>query len=233
MARGHGSRLIHTMSVVSLILSILLWIVVALVGYFIFAETVGRLIRHFIHFPLPAFVVRFIDNPIRRRIQPPAQVVDWMGIQSGTQILEIGPGSGTFAIEVSKRVGEKGSVFAVDIQPAVISRLDNRLQGNKIVNVTTKVASAYELPFSDSSFDRIFMIGVLGEIPDKNKALLEIRRVLKDDGLLAVGELLWDPDYPRRKTVIGWGSEAGFQLTGKYGGFSHYLLTFRKTTAED
>lgn len=217
---------------VSLILTIFIWIVGVLVAWFAFVETVVRVVRRFIHFPIPALATRFIDNPIRRRIQPPRQVVDWIGIQDEMQVLEIGPGPGTFTIEVAKRVGEKGKVFAVDIQPTVISRLGNRLQREKIANVTTKVASAYELPFSDDTFDRVFMIAVLAEIPDKKKALLEIRRVLRYDGLLAIGEFLPDPDYPRRKTVAHWCKDAGFELTGKYGSVLHYVLTFRKPTAK-
>ncbi|MEM3063274.1 MAG: dimethylmenaquinone methyltransferase, partial [Nitrososphaerota archaeon] len=77
--------------------------------------------------------------------------------------------------------------------------------------------------------DRVFMITVLGEISDKKKALIEIKRVLKDDGLLAIGELLFDPDYPRRKTVIGWCKDAEFKLIGSYGNIFHYLLTFKKS----
>ncbi len=64
-------------SVVSIALTILLWIVAILIGWFIFVEVVIRIIRRFIHFPIPAFIARFIDNPIRRRIQPPTKVVDW------------------------------------------------------------------------------------------------------------------------------------------------------------
>jgi len=108
----------------------------------------------------------------------------------------------TFTVEAAKRVGEKGKVFAVDIQQTVISKLNTRLQKDKIANVIAKVTSAYELPFLNDDFDRVFMIAVLAEIPDKNKALLEIKRVLKDNGLLAIGEFLPDPDYPFRKTVI-------------------------------
>lgn len=221
------------MSVVSLILTIFLWIVAIFIGWFIFVETIVRIVRRFIHFPIPAFATRFIDNPIRRRIQPPAQVVDWIGIQDGMLILEIGPGPGTFTIEASKHVGEMGKVFALDIQPTVISRLNNRLQRDKIANVVTKIASAYELPFSHNTFDRVFMIAVLAEIPNKKKALLEIKRVLKHGGLLAVGELLPDPDYPRRKTVIRWCKDAGFESAGGYGSVLHYVLTFRKSTTKD
>jgi len=165
-------------------------------------------------------------------MQPPAKVVDWIGIQDGMCILEIGPGPGTFTIEAAKRVGEKGKVFAVDIQPIIVSRLNSRLQREGIANVMTKVASAYELPFSNNTFDRVYIIAVLAEIPDKKKALLEIKRVLKDNGLLAIGEFLPDPDYPRRKTVINWCKDTGFELVRGYGGVLHYVLTFKKSTAE-
>ena len=221
------------MSVVSVILTIVLWIVAIFVGWFIFAQTVIRLIRRFIHFPIPAIFARFIDNPIRRRIQPPTKVVDWIGIQEGIHILEIGPGPGTFTIEAAKRVGAKGKVFAIDIQPTIVSKLNHRLQRDKITNVMAKVASAYELPFSNNTFDRVFMIAVLAEIPDKKKTLVEIKRVLKHSGLLAIGEFLPDPDYPRRKTVIHWCQDAGFELVSRYGGFLHYVLTFKKSTAGD
>ncbi len=76
-------------------------------------------------------------------------------------------------------------------------------------------------------------MAVLAEIPDRNKALLEIKRVLKDNGLLAIGEFLPDPDYPFRKTVIHWCKDAGFELVSEYGGVLHYVLTFKKATSED
>jgi len=73
------------------------------------------------------------------------------------------------------------------------------------------------------------MIAVLAEIPDRKRALLEMKRVLRDDGLLAIGEFLLDPDYPRRRTVIDWCKDAGFELVNRYGGVIHYLLTFNKS----
>lgn len=101
-------------------------------------------------------------------------MVDWIGVQDGMCILEIGPGPGTFTIEAAKRAGEKGKVFAVDIQPIVISKLNSRLQRKGIVNVTTKVASAYELPFPNNTFDRVYMIAVLAEIPIRRKHYLKL-----------------------------------------------------------
>jgi hypothetical protein len=51
---------------------------------------------------------------------------------------------------------------------------------------------------------------------------------LKESGLLAIGELLLDPDYPLKKTVINWCSDAGFELVSNFSGKIHYLLTFKK-----
>ena len=72
------------------------------------------------------------------------------------------------------------------------------------------------------------MVAVLGEIPDKQRALGEFRRVLKDDGYLAIGEFLPDQDYPRESTVVRWCGEAGFELADDFGSIMHYLLLFRK-----
>jgi len=221
------------MLIVSTILKVLFWIFIILVGWFIFVETVVRVIRRYIHFPIPAFAARFIDNPIRRRIQPPQKVIKWMGIQDGMYALEIGPGPGTFTIEAAKHAGKEGKVFAVDIQPSLIAKLNSRLKKEKIPNVMAIVASAYLLPFLNNIFDRVFMITVLAEIPDKKKALLEIKRVLKGDGILAIGEFLLDPDYPRRKTVTKWCKNADFNPINKYGSILHYVLTFKKTTMKE
>lgn len=212
------------MSALSLLLS---WVGIILLTLLIMVGVVLRVVRYYIHFPAPLFAVKFLDNPVRRLIQSPRKVIEWADIREGMCVLEVGPGPGTFTKEAAARVG-KGHVFAVDIQPGVITSLNERLQKEHITNVTTKVASAYELPFQDKTFDRIFMVTVLAEIPDRMKALREFRRVLKDDGILATGEFVIDPDYPRQKTEVKWGKEAGFDLVGARGGIFHYVVTFKK-----
>jgi ubiquinone/menaquinone biosynthesis C-methylase UbiE len=151
-----------------------------------------------------------------------------MDIREGMKVLEVGPGPGTFTIEAAKRVGDQGEVSVIDIQPRIISRLDRRLRREGISNAITKVASADNLPLADNTFDRVFMVAVLGEIPNKDKALSEARRVLKDSGLVAIGEVLIDPDYPRQKSVIRWCRNAGLQLVSTHEGFMQYVLTFKK-----
>ena len=76
------------------------------------------------------------------------------------------------------------------------------------------------------------MVAVLAEVPNRQRALKEFKRVLSPDGILAVGELLFDPDYPRRKTVIRWCEEAGFEPLKSHDAVLHYLLTFRPRPAK-
>ena len=51
--------------------------------------------------------------------------------------------------------------------------------------------------------------------------------MLKPGGLLAVGELLLDPDFPRPATTRRWCEEAGFTFVARYGTLLHYLALFR------
>lgn len=143
------------------------------------------------------------------------------------KILEVGPGSGFFTFELAGYAGPSGHVYAMDIEPKMIALLEKKVKRERIENITAKLASAYEVPLPNNSVDLAFMGGVLGEIPDKQKALREIQRVLKEEGLSAVMECLIDPDYPRRKTVIHWFENAGFELAGSYGSTFLYVLTFK------
>ncbi len=216
------------MFITQMLFAMLQWILFIILGLIFLVEVVVRAVRRYKHFPIPAFIARFIDNPIRRRIQPPSKVVSWINIKSGMRVLEVGSGPGTFTIEAARRAGISGMVLAIDIQPSITMKLKSKLRKMGVVNMEPIVASVHELPFPNKIFDRTFMITVLGELPDKEKALLEIKCTLKENGLLAIGELLLDPDYPRRKTVIKLCRKTGFKLVEKHGGILHYLLVFTR-----
>jgi arsenite methyltransferase len=85
---------------------------------------------------------------------------------------------------------------------------------------------AHHLPLPDASVDRAFLITVLPEIPDRARALAELRRVLKPDGTLSVTEEFLDPDYLFAPETIRLVESAGFHLAQKYGGLWVYTLNF-------
>ena len=208
--------------------SVVKWVILVLLAYIFFVEVILRIVRRFYQFPIPGYAARLLDNPIRRRIQPPERIEAWMGVRPGMTLLEIGPGPGTFTFATAEAAGEGGRVHAVDIQDMVIRTLKIKINQRGTGNIIPEQASAYELPFPDACFDRAYMITVFGEIPNKHRALVEIKRVLKEDGCLAIGEFLLDPDFPLKRTVTHWCEESGFNLRGEHGNLIHYLLLFSR-----
>lgn len=209
------------------LLEVLYYLPLAFVVLFLFVQVVVRLVRRFYHFPIPSFLAGLVDNPVRRRIQSPKKIADRLDLRPDMRVVEIGPGPGTFTMEVGARVAPGGSVYAFDIFPKTIRKLLARIVKKEATNIAPVVASAYDLPLTSRSADRVFMVSVLAEIPDRKRALHEFERVLKRDGLLSVSEFLSDPDYPLRRTVIRWCYEAGFREISKHGSLVEYTLSFR------
>ena len=215
-----------------LILRIIFIIFLIILGSFFFIVfVILRIIRRYYKFPIPGFMTRLIDNPIRRKfIQKPETVVERMRLKPGMIIIEIGPGKGSYTKALAKNILPDGKVYALDIQESIINRLKKRIEKEGITNIIPKIDDAYNLSFEDESVDRVLMIACLPEIPDPIRVLKELKRVLKPDGLISLSEMLPDPDYPRRKTEKKWAEEAGFDLDEQFGNWFIYQLNFKKKT---
>jgi ubiquinone/menaquinone biosynthesis C-methylase UbiE len=112
-----------------------------------------------------------------------------------------------------------------------LKQLENKLsrpENKDIKNIKLIEGNAYELPFEDGSIDLVNMVTVLQEIPDRNRALKEVKRVLKPGGFLAVTELFPDPDYPWKSTTIKLGRGAGLVVDKVSGNFFNYTVRFKK-----
>ncbi|HSJ53834.1 MAG TPA: class I SAM-dependent methyltransferase [Anaerolineae bacterium] len=191
-------------------------------------HTLVRIVRHFYKFPMPEFLANLIDNPLRRRIQPPEEMAIRHGLEPGTWVLEVGPGNGTYTLAAARRVGPAGRVVAVDIEPRMVERVLQKAEAEGVQNVDARVADVTDLPFDDEAFDAAYMITVVGEIPDPVGALRELRRVLAPAGTLACSEVLLDPDYPLASTLLRWAEQAGFRLREKRGNVLLYTLLLDK-----
>jgi ubiquinone/menaquinone biosynthesis C-methylase UbiE len=189
-------------------------------------HTIVRIIRN--KFPMPEFLASLIDNPLRRKIQPPSEMPVRHGIRPGMTVLEVGPGNGRYTVETARLVGERGKVIAIDIEPRMIERVKRRAQEQGTTNLEARVANVHDLPFGDDTFDAIYMITVINEIPQPERAFREFQRVLKPSGILAFSEMLTDPDYPLARTLIRRAREESFRLKNRSGNFFSYTLVFEK-----
>ncbi|MBN1266984.1 MAG: methyltransferase domain-containing protein [Anaerolineales bacterium] len=206
----------------------LLKILLGFLLVFIGLHTLIRIVRHFYKFPIPSAFVSLIDNPFRRRIQPPDETAASHGIQPGMKVLEVGPGNGTYSLAAARRIGPEGKLVTIDIEPSVIERVQGVFKNAGMHTIEVRTADVFALPFEASTFDLVTMIAVIGEIPTPERALAEFHRVLKPDGLLAFSELLLDPDYPLSRSLTNLVESAGFRLKRKAGNFFCYTLVFDK-----
>lgn len=198
---------------------------------FILYQFILRLVRRYWHFPAPAIIADFLDSPVRRFLQPTKRVLQRSGVQPDMTVLEVGCGNGAFIPTAARLVGQKGEVHALDIQPEMLKMLEktlNKEENIDLENVVLHQAPAAQLPFEKDTLDVVYMVAVLSEIPDVKKALKEVKRVLKPDGIFAVTEFLPDPDYRLEGEIVRLGTQHGFQYETSAGTLLDYTVRFRK-----
>lgn len=114
-----------------------------------------------------------------------ATFLDWLAPPANARWLDVGCGTGAFTQLVLERCFPK-ELFAVDPVPEQIDYASHRLAKR----ITFQVADAQSLPFVDNSFDIIASALVLNFIPDRIRALAEMRRVARPAGIVAA--YVWD-----------------------------------------
>lgn len=139
----------------------------------------------------------------------PVRVIDAFGIQAGERVVEIGPGTGFYSVEAARRIGRGGQLICIDLQIEMLQHLKRRLETNG-QHALLLQASASALPLQSECIDHVFLIAVLGEIPDRARALVEVRRVLRPGGRLSVSEQFPDPDFVTRSHLRRELAAAGF-----------------------
>ena len=168
-------------------------------------------------------------GPYRSRVQSPSMIIDALEARPGMEIIELGCGSGYYTVEVAKAIQPAGLVFAVDIQQGMLDKLKVRMEEEGVENIIPVLADVEgEIPLDDGIADAVFSVTVLPEIPDPPKALLQAKRLLKEDGVFVNAEFLLDPDFPRRGTVVKWANKAGFTLKRRVGNPLRHVLVFSK-----
>lgn len=140
--------------------------------------------------------------------------------------LDIGAGSGRFAVPVSACSGEGPLVAAVDLHPDMVTLTRRRAAGREAVRVVAVAADAVALPFRDGVFDAAWAVSVLGQVSDLTTALAEARRVVRPGGRVVVGELFYDPHGVFFRELCRHAAEAGLRVDARFGGWMGYVVRF-------
>ncbi len=157
-----------------------------------------------------------------------ARLREVLDAQPGERILEVGPGTGYYTLDVADWVGPQGEIEILDLQREMLDHTMGRAAERGLSNISPTQADATALPYDDASFDAAHLTTVLGEIPDQDAAVRELARVLKPGGRLVVGELLGDPHYVSFGTLQERAAAAGLTFERREGGFVGYFARFAK-----
>ena len=148
----------------------------------------------------------------------------------GERMLELGPGTGLQTLHIAPRLGPEGRLDILDIQQEMLDHVMSRATEKAPDIVHPHRADARELPFEDRTFDAVYLVTALGEIPEPERVLAAAARVLKPGGRLVVGEFFdrhWIP-FGRLHRLA---DAEGLHLTARRGPSVAYLARFRPCAA--
>ena len=118
-------------------------------------------------------------------------------LRSGMTFMDVGCGYGFFTIPAASIVGEKGKVYAVDVEASSIDRLKREANEKGLKNIHAEVGAAEETVFCDACTDVVFYSTVLHDFRDPAKVLRNAKRMLKPSGKLV------NLDWKKKPTEFG------------------------------
>lgn len=172
-----------------------------------------------------------------REWQKPEQIMEFLDIEHGYVVADIGTGAGYFALYFSDWVGENGIVYAEDIQQEMVDYTAEKIKEEGIENIKVVLGKPDDPGFPEGSLDLAFMGNVYHEVENPAALLKSISRSLKPGGMLVIID--WRKDRESdfgppmdervaRNDVEIAAEEAGY-YTVRYHPFlrQHYFLIFK------
>jgi ubiquinone/menaquinone biosynthesis C-methylase UbiE len=144
----------------------------------------------------PTAYIAALEDPKRDAYQKPHEVIQALRLRSGEVIADIGAGSGYFAMRLAQHVGSTGHVYAVDISPDMIRRLNERVHQARLVNISTILATPSN-PLLPRPVDRFLFVNVWHHVEDQAGYLALMKKMLKPGGQIVM------IDFHKRDLPVG------------------------------
>ena len=153
------------------------------------------------------------------RRQPPAKVMDAIGVKEGMVIGEVGAGHGRYTVQLAARVGPSGKIYAEDINSASVDHLRERCAKDGIKNIEVILGEVTDPLFPEASLDMVFMVLTYHHLSEPVALLKNLTPSLKSGATVVV----IDPDpvkdkgnpsseYTSKEEIEREAGEAGFEL---------------------
>jgi ubiquinone/menaquinone biosynthesis C-methylase UbiE len=128
----------------------------------------------------------FIHEMLYNLLRDPYKVLSAAGLKPGQRVLEVGCGPGFFTLPAAEMVGEKGTLFALDVNPLAVEHVQIKIDIARARNACAIQADAGGTRLPGESFDLAFVFGLARPIGGMAKIWDEVHRLLQTGGTLAV-----------------------------------------------
>ncbi len=127
-------------------------------------------------------------------------------IRLGETVLDLGCGAGMDLLLAARKVGAQGKAIGVDMTGAMIEQARAAAQAGGFPQVEVRKGDATSLPVEDASVDVVISNGVLNLVPEKDKTLSELIRVLRPGGRLQLADIALDTELAEdlRRNIDLW-----------------------------
>jgi len=139
----------------------------------------------------------WLERPERDREEQPRKLLEILDVQPGLTVADIGAGSGYFTFRLSRQVGPKGKVLAVDIQPEMLDILRRRSKAQRITNVEPVLGTETDPKLPEAGVDLILLVDVYHEFSQPWEMTSAMVKALRPGGRLVFVEYrMEDPQVP-------------------------------------
>lgn len=153
----------------------------------------GREIAQTMHYTGAPWLVR----ESRQREEDCRMLLEALQLKPGQTICDLGCGNGFYTLELARRVGPEGTVYAVDIQPEMLRLLVARARQAKLFNIRPVLGTVMDPRLPPGEVDLVFCVDVYHEFSHPELMLGRIRESLRQEGQIVLAEFRGeDPAVP-------------------------------------
>lgn len=153
----------------------------------------GREIAQTMHYTGAPWLVR----ESRQREEDCRLLLEALAIEPGQTVCDLGCGNGFYTLELARRVGPRGTVYAVDIQPEMLRMLAERAMMENLRNIRPVLSTPIDPRLPVGEIDVVLCVDVYHEFSHPEAMLAQIRASLADGGRLVLAEFRGeDPAVP-------------------------------------
>jgi ubiquinone/menaquinone biosynthesis C-methylase UbiE len=144
--------------------------------------------------------------------------MDLLNIKQGSSVADIGAGSGWFTVRAARRVGDSGSVYAVEINQDFLKRIKARAETEGLANVRTVLSKEDDPSLPSQSVDAVLVLKTYHEISQPVLLMRRLRVAMRPGALLGVIDKNGSGDDHgiASRTVVEEAERAGFSLVGQH-----------------